>query len=150
MTEHPQARRAWTSVFAIFFVHGFILGSWVVHIPLAKERLGVGVGMFGWALLAGAVGAVVAMPLTGALVHRHGSRRIIGASGTLFCVALALPATAASLPVFVAGLAMFGAAIGSMDVAMNAHGLQVEKEWGRAVMRPITAASVSAPWPARS
>lgn len=128
------ARAARHAVFAIFLLHGAILGSWVVHVPLAKERLGVGAGVFGWTLLAGALGAVVAMPLTGALVNRYGSRRIITAAGVLFCLSLALPATAAALPSFVAGLAIFGAMIGSMDVAMNAHGLAVEKELGRPVM----------------
>ena len=134
MTLQRSAREARNAVFAIFLLHGIILGSWVVHIPLAKERLGVGAGVFGWALLAGALGAVVAMPLTGALVHRHGSRRLMTLSGVLYCLSLALPATAAALPMFVASLALFGAATGSMDVAMNAHGLQVEGKLSRPVM----------------
>jgi MFS family permease len=141
MSPRPANARRFTAamaaryaVFAIFFLHGFILGSWVVHLPLAKERLGVSVGTFGWALLACAAGAVVAMPLAGGLVHRFGSRRVTSFAGGLFCLSVAWPATAATLPSFVAGLAVFGAAIGSMDVAMNAHGLAVEKELRRAVM----------------
>jgi MFS family permease len=126
----PKAR--WALV-ASFLVHGILLGAWVPHIPLAKDRLDAGPAVFGLALLALAGGAICAMPVAGVLINRFGSARLTLVSGLLFCLAFPGPILAPNLFSFVlAGLVM-GAGIGSMDVAMNAHGLAVE----RALRRPI-------------
>ena len=126
MTTEIAARARW-AVITIFMAHGMLVGAWVPHIVLAKERLDVGLATFGLALLAFAAGAVVAMPLAGPLISKFGSARITLVTGILFCAAFLGPLSAPSLPTFVlAGLAM-GATIGSMDVAMNAHGIAVEK-----------------------
>ena len=117
-----QARWA---VALIFFLHGLVWGSWVPHIPLAKERLDVGTGVFGLALLAMAGGAVVAMPIAGALINRYGSAPMIAVTG-FFSAFHELPAMAPTLPLFVVIAAIYGATGGAMDVSMNAHGLAVE------------------------
>ena len=131
MTASPE--NANRSIFTIFLLHGIVIGSWVPHIPLAKERLDVGPAAFGVALLSLALGAILAMPLAGMEINRHGSRKVTLLAGALFFMFLPLPALAPNLALFMlAGLA-FGACIGSMDVAMNAHGIAVE----RALKRPI-------------
>ncbi len=111
----------------IFLLHGVIWGSWVPHIPLAKERLDVGTGVFGLALLAIAVGAVAAMPLAGALINRLGSARMTAITGMLCFTAFLGPVLAPTLVAFMVIAVCYGAAIGSMDVSMNAHGIAVEK-----------------------
>jgi MFS family permease len=119
--------RARWAVATIFGLHGFIWGSWVPHIPLAKERLAVGEGLFGVALLGIAVGAVIAMPLAGALINRYGSAVMTTLTGIGFFLAFFAPVLAPTLPLFILGGAIYGACIGSMDVSMNSHGLLVEK-----------------------
>lgn len=126
MTTTSPVRARW-AVTAIFFLHGILIGGWVPHIALAKERLAVGPATFGLALLAIAAGAVISMPLAGALINHWGSARVTLITGILFCLTFLGPLSAPTLPLFViAGFAM-GASIGSMDVAMNAHGIAVEK-----------------------
>ena len=123
----PTPSQARWALGATFLLHGILIGSWVPHIPLAKERLDVGPGVFGLALLAFAGGAVCAMPTAGVLINRYGSARLTGVTGILFCLTFFGPILAPTLPLFiVAGFAM-GMMIGSMDVAMNAHGIAVEK-----------------------
>jgi MFS family permease len=117
-----------------FLIHGFIVGAWVPHIPLAQQRLGADLATFGLALLALAAGAVTAMPLAGALIHRYGSASVMVVTGVLFCLAFPMPALAGTLGLFVAGLAIFGATIGAMDVAINAQALAYEKQIGKPVM----------------
>ena len=51
MSIKSPAHARW-AVAAIFFRHCFVVGAWVPHIPLVKERLAVGPGVFGLALLA--------------------------------------------------------------------------------------------------
>ncbi|WP_119269412.1 MFS transporter [Taklimakanibacter deserti] len=117
-----------------FFVHGTILGSWIPLIPLAKERLAVGPGIFGLALLAIAIGAIISMPLSGVLINRFGSARVTTTAGVVFCLAFILPPMMPDLWTFLPAALIFGAAIGSMDVAMNAHGIAVEKALRRPTM----------------
>ncbi|MEP7174095.1 MAG: MFS transporter [Aestuariivirga sp.] len=126
MKTNTPAQASWAT-FTLFLLHGIMVGSWVPHIPLAKERLDVGPGVFGLALLAIAAGAVTAMPLTGAMINRYGSSRVSLVTGALFCLAFAGPVTAPTLVPFAIMGFVLGAMIGSMDVAMNAHGIAVEK-----------------------
>jgi MFS family permease len=121
------AARARYAILMVFLIHGVMLGGWVTHIPLAKERLETGLGWFGVALLSFATGAVVAMPLAGALINRIGSASVTVICGLSFAVMLFAPAFAPTLPLFMVGGALLGASVGSMDVAMNAHGLAVER-----------------------
>ena len=123
-----------------FLVHGFIVGAWVPHIPLAKDRLDVGTGIFGIALLAIALGAIIAMPLSGALINRFGSARVTAVTGVALCFVFILPPLAPDLLSFLPAALVFGAVIGSMDVAMNAHGIAVEKALRRPTLSLLHAA----------
>jgi MFS family permease len=129
-----SADRARIAVAAIFLMHGILTGGWVPHIPLAKEALGVGIGVFGWILLAMAAGGIVAMPIAGALVNRFGSAALCRACGLMMIFGFILPVYASTPATLALALLLFGAAIGALDVAMNAHGVAVEGHLGRAVM----------------
>ena len=132
MSQAPPTK-AYPAIFTIFLIHGILVGSWVPHIPLAKERLEAGPAVFGLALLAIAGGAVTTMPLSGALINRYGSAHVTTFMGVLFCIALMGPVLAPTLLTFCILGYVLGAGIGSMDVAMNAHGIAVE----RALKKPI-------------
>jgi len=69
----PALRASRLAVLAVFFVNGLVIGTWVVRIPAIKEKLDLGEGSLGVALLGAAVGALVAMPLVGALVSASGA-----------------------------------------------------------------------------
>ena len=126
MTTSSPVHARW-AVTAIFFLHGLVIGAWVPHVPLAMERLGVGPGVFGLALLAFAGGAVCAMPLAGVLINHYGSARMTTVTGLLLGLMFLGPVLAPTLPLFIAAGFLFGGTIGSMDVAMNSHGIAVEK-----------------------
>ena len=135
MTDSPVAdRRARWAVAAVFFANGAMIGCWAAHIPLAKERLDIGHAALGFALLGMAVGALIAMPLAGGVIARLGSAAVTRASTIAFCAALPLPVIAPDLVLLTLALVIFGAANGVMDVAMNAHGVAVERRLGRPVM----------------
>jgi MFS family permease len=131
MPSNPAAARF--AILAIFLLHGILIGGWVTQIPLAKTRIDAGLGMFGIALLSFAVGAVIAMPIAGAIINRKGSAFVTLATGLAFALLVFLPSFAPNLLTFMVGGVLLGAAVGSMDVAMNAHGLAVEK----ALKKPV-------------
>ena len=126
MPRSTPSQARW-AVAATFLLHGILVGAWVSHIPLAKERLDVGPAVFGLALLAIAGGAVFAMPAAGFLINRMGSARFTALTGMGFCLTFFGPIFATSLPAFIAAGFVMGMFIGNMDVSMNAHGLAVEK-----------------------
>lgn len=138
MKSATPAQARW-AVAASFLLMGLLIGAWVPHVPLAKERLDVGPGIFGLALLAIAGGAVCAMPIAGVLINRLGSAAMTTITGVLFCAAFFGPVLAPTLPAFIVCAALMGMTIGSMDVAMNAHGIAVEKAMGRPVMSSLHA-----------
>lgn len=116
-----------------FFVAGFGVACWAPLVPFAKLRLGVDDAVLGVLLLCIGLGSVIAMVVTGALSARYGSRPVIVAAG--IGLALILPIlTLVSTPLAL-GMALlaFGASLGSLDVAMNVHAVEVE----RAAARPL-------------
>jgi MFS family permease len=121
-------------------VYGLIVGAWVPHIPLAKDRLAVGNGIFGMALLAIAIGGIIAMPISAGMTSRFGSAKVAAVTGIALCLAFILPPMAPDLATFLPAALLFGAALGGMDVAMNAHGVAVEKAMRRPTMSVVHAA----------
>lgn len=126
-----RARRATAVAFA---VHGSVTGSFAARVPWIASHVGVDVGHLGVALLMPGIGAMIAMPFSGRLAHRHSFRTLVPASMTVFCVSLVLPSLPTSLVLLCAVLLVSGATAGISDMAMNAHGVLVEKEIGRSVM----------------
>jgi len=117
-----------------FLVAGFGIACWAPLVPFVKQRLGVDDGVLGTLLLCIGMGSVIAMLVTGALSARYGSKPIIVTGG--IGLALILPLlTVVSTPLSL-GIALlaFGAALGSLDVAMNVHGIEVERAAGRPLM----------------
>jgi MFS family permease len=130
----PRPRAARLAVSAVFFLNGAGIGNWVVRIPSVRDQLGLTEAALGVALLGVAAGALVAMPLAGRLVARHGSRPVTRAGAVAFAVALGLPALAPSLPLLCLALVVLGAGNGTLDVAMNAQAAAVERRYARPIM----------------
>src|SRR5215213_5164999 len=136
----PGTRAARRAVTVIFFLNGALIGSWAARIPAVKEDLGLGEAELGVALGLVALGALVAMPLSGWLSARGGSRRTTRAAFVLCCVALPLPALAPSYALLLPAAMLLGAGNGSLDVAMNAHGVAVERRYESPILSSFHAA----------
>ena len=137
MTRLGRARLA---VVAVFAANGAMFGNWAVRIPAVKAHLDLSNASLGAALLVPALGALISMPLTGALSARVGSRTATAATGLVFVLVPVLLGLAPSLPWLVPALFVFGLAFGGLDVAMNAQAVSVERALGRPVMSSFHAA----------
>ncbi|KJV33198.1 MFS transporter [Luteibacter yeojuensis] len=118
----------------IFLLSGVGMASWAPMVPYAKARLGLDDGTLGLVLLCMGCGAAAAMPLAGFLTHRFGNRDVIGVSGLMVCLALPLLTLAPDAWALAGALLFFGAALGVVDVSMNAHAVDVEKLRGKPMM----------------
>ncbi|GII78967.1 MFS transporter [Sphaerisporangium rufum] len=127
-------RRARVAVAATFALHGAVTGSFATRVPWIQEHVGAGPGELGLALLAPAVGSIIAMPMTGRVSHRLGARRTARLLLALWCCAVALPPLAPNIPLLFAVLLVNGVLGGMCDVAMNAQGVVVERHTGRSIM----------------
>jgi MFS family permease len=136
MTDVDAARAdpARISTRLSFLVAGLVMAGWAPQVPYAKARLGLGDGAFGLLLLCLGIGSVLAMQVTGAAVVRFGSRAIILVSGAVLCLTLPLLACANSVLLLVTAVLVFGASIGSLDVAVNVHAVEVEQAAGEPLM----------------
>lgn len=130
----PVIQKSRWATSAIFFVNGVILSSWFPHIAVVKEKLALGEGVLGIALLATAVGALLAMPVTGVLCQKFGTRRVTTISGFAFALSLPFVAVAPDFYWLCAALLVFGAGNGSLDIAMNAQAVLVERRYGKTIM----------------
>jgi predicted MFS family arabinose efflux permease len=117
-----------------FLAAGFGLASWAPLVPFAKTRLGVDEGALGLLLLCLGIGSVLAMALTGVLSARFGARPIIVLGGLLMAAVLPFLALAGDPVSLGIALLLFGAGLGSLDVAMNIHAVDVEKAARRPLM----------------
>lgn len=136
--DTPVAARA--AVIGIFAVNGFALANWFVRIPAIQRDLSLSEGMLGLALLAAAIGALVSMPITGALTSRFGSHRVVGATALLLSFSVVLPALAPGLLWLIPAVAVIGASNGALDVSMNSQAVAVEKRYPRQIMSSFHAA----------
>jgi predicted MFS family arabinose efflux permease len=132
LTADTPATRLATRL--VFFVAGFAVSCWAPLVPYAKDRLAVDERMLGILLLCLGIGSLIAMFFTGSLSSRFGTRPVILASGLGLCVTVPFLALAASPFTLGATLLCFGAALGSLDVAVNIHAIEVERDAGRPLM----------------
>jgi MFS family permease len=118
----------------MFVLNGVIFGVWASRIPAFVERLSLDARELGLLLLFIAVGSIVSFPIAGALSDRIGAAtlsRWLAASCVVTLCLLPLAPHAWVLGVF---LCLYGAAMGSLDVAMNAWAAEVERKMERSVM----------------
>ena len=127
----PAARRA-TS--AMFLICGTATSCWAPMVPYAKTRLALGDKELGLILLALGGGSMVAMPLAGAAIHLWGSRRVVAVAAVATCAVLPFLSSPPGPALLAIALFAFGAALGALDVAMNAQALAVQHAASRPIM----------------
>ncbi|MBX3597875.1 MAG: MFS transporter [Rhizobiaceae bacterium] len=128
------AQRGRWAVAGLFFMNGFLVGSWAPQIPELASRLSIRESTLGILILVFGLGAMACMPVSGVLMSRYGSRRV-GLFFAMACV-VSLLAVVSSPNVLVTALAMFffGGVTGGMDVAMNSNAVAVERKLSKAIM----------------
>jgi MFS family permease len=129
-----QSARNRIAISAAFFLNGFGLASWFVHIPSVKTQLGLNEQDLGLALLGTGIGSLLTMWLSAWLMGRYGSRRVLTVSTLLFAFSLVFPVWAPNLLLLTLSLGFVGGCNGLMDVSMNNQAAHFEALADRPVM----------------
>jgi MFS family permease len=132
--HHSLPTRSRQAISTIFFLNGFVLASWVPHIPAVKVQHAIGDGALGLILLSMAAGSLITLPLAGGLVGRFGSRCMTTLAALSFFLVLPLPVLSPNIPSLCLSLALFGMCNSTLDVSMNAQAVAVERQYQRAIM----------------
>lgn len=122
------------AILLIFLVCGLGLSSWAPMVPFTKERLALNDAGLGILLLCLGAGAILMMPITGFLMPKYGSRRMMLLGGVSLALCLPLLLLLVSPVAMGMALFLFGASIGAMDVAMNEQAIRVQRLYGRHIM----------------
>ncbi|WP_285774775.1 MFS transporter [Microtetraspora sp. NBRC 13810] len=126
--------RARHAVSFYFTLLGLLSGLWAARIPAIKNTLDLTDGELGYALLALAAGLVTGMRFAGRVTDRHGSARVTVPAAAGVSLALIPAGYAPTLPTLIAALYLYGIANACLDVAMNTHGVEVERAHHRPLM----------------
>ena len=123
-----------------FVVLGAIDGVWVARLPALKHKLSLDSGRLGIVIFAVSAVATLSLPFAGWLAARRGSRGPAAAGLVLASGALAAAAFVPSFAPMLLVACGLGSGIGVADVAMNAHGVELERRTRRHLLSPLHAA----------
>ncbi|MFF9906425.1 MFS transporter [Streptomyces olivaceus] len=132
-------RRARVAVAVLFFTNGALFANLLPRYPQIKADLGIGNAAYGLAVAAFPAGAIAAGLAAGVLVRRFGSARVAVGGTLLTGVGILAAGLAESVAVFAAALFLAGAMDAFTDVAQNAHGLRVQRRYGRSIINSFHA-----------
>ncbi|MGX1750264.1 MFS transporter [Glutamicibacter protophormiae] len=134
-----ENRRARGAVTALFLTNGALFANMAPRLPEFKTQLGLDAGAYGLLVAAWPAGAIIAGLAAGSLIRRFGSAAV-AVFGTLATGLAVLGAGSAGSLVLVAAAFVVGGAMDAItDVAQNAHGLQVQRRYGRPILNSFHA-----------
>ena len=134
-----QNRKARIAVAALFLSNGALFANLLPRYPEIKADLDLSNTVYGIAIAAFSAGALMAGLTAAGLIRRYRSSRV-AVVGTLGIGGFVVVAGLAGTPVILAA-ALFaaGACDAVTDVAQNAHGLRLQRNYGRSIINSLHA-----------
>ncbi|HYF29641.1 MAG TPA: MFS transporter [Chitinophagaceae bacterium] len=122
------------AVASLFFLQGLCFATWASRIPSIQQDLHLSEGTLGIILFALPAGSMIALPLSGWLVTRFGSKTVV--INTLIVYALLLVGIGLARSTFqlIPVLVLFGMAGNTANIAMNTQAVGVEAKYRRNIM----------------
>ncbi|MFV0428800.1 MAG: MFS transporter, partial [Arachnia sp.] len=139
MPPYPssEARRARIGILVIFWLNGAGIGSLLPRYPEIKTALELSDTAWGIAIAVGPIGGLAAGLLTATLIRRFSSAWVCVVSQALGVMCLNISGNATTGVVFALGLFTMAAFDALTDISMNAHGLRVQRLYGRSILNSL-------------
>lgn len=128
------------ALFALFFLPGVALASWVTRTPGLRDMLQVSVAEMGMVLFGMSIGAMTGVLCAGPAISRLGARKVSLAGLVSVVISLLILGWAAAIGqqyVAMAGLAIFGLGVGLCEIAVNIEGAALERATGSHIMHVL-------------
>ncbi|MGP3968946.1 MFS transporter [Streptomyces sp. 6N223] len=126
--------RARVAVAVLFFANGFLFSNVAPRYPEIKADLSLSNAALGTAIASMPLGALALGLAAGPLIKRFGSAWTAVASQALAGVNILLVGTAPTYALLCAAIFLAGALDAITDVAVNAHGMRVQRRYGRSIL----------------
>ncbi len=128
----PPKVRVMVTIF--FFVSGFGFSTWASRIPTIQQQMHLNEAQLGAVLFALPVGLMATLPLTGVLLSRFDSRRIMMIGALLFNIMLCGIGFASYPWQLVVALFCFGSSRNLMNISVNAQSIGVQALYDRSII----------------
>ena len=128
----PKTHRI--AIASFFFIAGICFASWASRIPNIKLQLGLSEAALGGLLLALPVGSMTSLPISGWLVSRFGSKRIMQLSSLVYPILLIGIGYSNTIIQLVSLLFLFGLIGNMMNISVNTQAVGVEHLYKRTIM----------------
>jgi len=132
-----RLRAAHAALAFAFLALGAIDGTWAARLPAIEHGLGLDSGQLGLVIFAVSLAATLSLPLAGWLTARRGSSGPTQLGVYVGSLGLTLAAFAPGMWALVPAACVMGVGIGTLDVAMNAHGVTLEERVGRPLLSAL-------------
>jgi MFS family permease len=129
-----RVRRARMAVSLLFFVNGASFANVLPRLPALKDELHLTNAALGTAIAMGPVGGMITGALVGLLMARFGSAAVTVAFSFTMLLGLAVVGVAPTLLILVVAFFIGGASDAAADVGVNAHGVLVQRAYGRSIL----------------
>lgn len=130
--ENRQRIRLAVSLF--YFGQGLAFASWASRIPVIKTHLQLTEAELGTILLALPIGQLMTMPLSGKLVGKYGSHRVLPLAAVLYLFVLCCIAFASNAWQLGAILLLFGIFGNMCNISVNTQGVLAEGLYKKSIM----------------
>jgi len=121
-------------VAAFFFVSGFGFSTWASRIPTIQQQLHLNEAQLGAILFALPVGLLMTLPITGALLGRFDSRRVMLFGAVFFNCMLSLIGFVTHGWQLVLALLCFGASRNLLNISVNSQSIGVQAMYNRSII----------------
>lgn len=138
-TVPPDVRRARVGVILLFFLNGVAWTSIVPRYPEIKSSLELSDTWWGIVIALGPIGGLVAGLATARLMRRFNSAVVASVAQALGILMLNLIANASVAVLFALGLFLMMGFDALCDIAMNSHGLRVQRLYRRSILNSFHA-----------
>ncbi|MDL2302936.1 MFS transporter [Dysgonomonas sp. OttesenSCG-928-D17] len=122
------------AIFCLYFCTGICFSSWASRIPDIKTTLGLGDAAWGTILLMIPIGQVCGMAISGFLVSKLGSKRILPVALIGYVAALLLVGISSSEYALIISLIVFGFFGNFCNISINTQSVTVEAMYNKPIM----------------
>lgn len=131
---HSTKVRVRWAVSAFYFFQGLCFASWASRIPDIKAALALSDGAMGSILFALPAGQMCTMPISGYVVGKYGSKKVMHFALPLYSLAMVVLSLCTSSWQLAAALFLFGVTGNFCNISVNTQGVNAERMYHRPIM----------------
>lgn len=119
---------------SLFFFYGLCFASWASRIPSIQQQLKLSEAALGGVLFALPIGLFISLPISGWLIAKIGSRRVILLSGIIYSCLLLGIGFSSTVMQLVISLFIFGFSGNMLNVSANTQAVTLEDKYKRPIL----------------